>query len=167
MPEDTDPPSAPFDRKKYSHEYYERNKDRIKKQVAASRRARRTEVNAYHVKWAKRLRAETIAMYGGMCDCCGETEPAFLTIDHADGNGNAHRKEVTGESRRAGTRFYCWLKRQGWPTGFRVRCWNCNSGATMNGGICPHEEARSSDGQTGSGTRGGGFPLGRVALERP
>ena len=142
MSEDTEPPSAPFDRKKYSHEYYERNKDRIKKQVAASQRARRTEVNAYHVTWRKRLRAEAIRVYGGTCDCCGEAEPMFLTIHHVEGNGNAHRLEVCGSVRRGGEKFYAWLKRQGWPAGFAVRCWNCNSGAEMNGGICPHEEAR-------------------------
>ena len=143
MPEDTDPPSVPFDRKKYSHEYYERNKDRIKKQVAASQRARRAEVNAYHVKWRKHLRAETFAAYGGKCDCCGETEDLFLTIDHPDGGGNAHRRELFGSARRGGEKFYAWLKRQGWPPDFRIRCWNCNLGARMNGGICPHEEARS------------------------
>ena len=138
MPEDT---GTPFDQKKYSREYYEQNKDRIKARSAAYQREHLAEVVAYHRDYRKRQRIEAIAVYGGACDCCGETEPAFLTIHHVDGGGNAHRKEVCGAARRGGQRFYAWLKRQGWPAGFAVRCWNCNSGAEINGGVCPHEEA--------------------------
>lgn len=119
--------------------YYERNKDRIKARVAVYQRDNREQVNAYHAQWAARLRLETMKAYGGKCSCCGESEPAFLTIDHEEGGGNIHREEVVGSKRRGGTRFYAWLKKQGWPAGFRVRCWNCNSGAALNGGICPHE----------------------------
>ena len=29
--------------------------------------------------------------YGRACSCCGETEPAFLTIDHVNNDGAEHR----------------------------------------------------------------------------
>jgi hypothetical protein len=146
MTEATGPSRVPFDQVAYSASYYQRNKDRIKAQNSAYQRAHLEEVAAYHREYRHRQRAEAIAAYGGSCDCCGETEPAFLTIHHIEGGGNAHRQEVCGSPRRAGQRFYAWLKRQGWPEGFAVRCWNCNSGAMVNGGICPHEETIRSDG---------------------
>lgn len=41
--------------------------------------------------------------------------------------------------------FYRHLKKQGFPRepdGFKieVQCWNCNLGAAVNGGVCPHKE---------------------------
>jgi hypothetical protein len=71
------------------------------------------------------------------CACCGITEERFLTMNHIDGSGAAHRRAIGG----GGPKLYAWLIRNGYPEGFNVLCWNCNS-STCNGGICPHEEAR-------------------------
>lgn len=79
------------------------------------------------------LRDEVFAAYGGyICACCGEPEKAFLTIDHIDGGGNKHRKEV-GQSN-----VYRWLKQHDYPPGFQVLCMNCQWGK-RNCGICPHQ----------------------------
>lgn len=45
----------------------------------------------------KRRKAIIYEHYGAVCKCCGETEPAFLTIDHINNDGAAHRK-VCGSS---------------------------------------------------------------------
>ena len=85
-----------------------------------------------------RLRLEVIAYYskGAMkCECCGESHLRFLTIDHMHGGGRQHLKKI-GPSR-----FYGWLKRNGFPEGFRVLCFNCNA-ATAGGKQCPHEIER-------------------------
>lgn len=72
--------------------------------------------------------------YGGYtCKCCGETEKAFLTIDHINGGGSKHRKEV-GQSN-----IYRWLKQNNYPEGFQVLCMNCQWGK-KNCGICPHQK---------------------------
>lgn len=74
-----------------------------------------------------------LAAYGARCACCGEIEPAFLTVDHVGGWGAAHRKE-------AGTgNIYQWLKRAGYPKDgtIRILCWNCNCAMGVRGG-CPH-----------------------------
>src|SRR5262252_4538483 len=47
-------------------------------------------------RWAQRL--EMIAAYGGECACCGETEPVFLTLDHVNGDGAAHRRSMNSPS---------------------------------------------------------------------
>lgn len=84
------------------------------------------------------LRDEVFAHYGGyMCACCAEDEPSVLTIDHIHNNGGEHRKALGGR-RFSGQKFYIWLRRNGFPAGYQVLCWNCNIGKYRNGGICPH-----------------------------
>jgi hypothetical protein len=81
----------------------------------------------------KRLRDELIEAYGGQCSCprCPETNPAFLTLEHTNGDGTQHRKKV-------GSHSYADLRRSGWPKeGYTLLCWNCNS-MTRGGRVCPH-----------------------------
>jgi hypothetical protein len=83
-----------------------------------------------------RLKLQTFAAYGGACECCGETTVAFLTIDHINDDGSAHRRELEK------TTMYRWLKRHGYPKdGYRLLCFNCNCGRRVNGGVCPHKAA--------------------------
>ena len=97
------------------------------------------------VAYVARLKAAAFAAYGGaVCACCGETEPAFLTIDHINGGGNKHRKSIaegTGTSK-----MWIWLRNNGYPPGFQILCANCNFGRWRNGGVCPHK-ARAVDGE--------------------
>jgi hypothetical protein len=44
-----------------------------------------------------------------------------LTIDHINGDGKRHRKEV-----HRGTPFWRWLIAEGFPEGFQVLCLSCN-----------------------------------------
>src|SRR3990172_11531866 len=47
------------------------------------------------MKYTRECRAETFLAYGGpVCACCGETQDAFLTLDHVNGGGNAERKKI-------------------------------------------------------------------------
>lgn len=70
------------------------------------------------------------------CACCGEKEIHFLTIDHINGGGTKHFKEIG-----MGTSFYRWLINNKFPPGFQVLCFNCNC-AKGHFGICPHERKR-------------------------
>lgn len=84
----------------------------------------------------KRCRDELVAAYGGQCACanCPETNSAFLTLDHINGDGRAHRMKM-------GSHTYADLRRRGWPQdGYRLLCWNCNA-MTRGGRTCPHEGA--------------------------
>jgi hypothetical protein len=86
--------------------------------------------------------AELIAAYGGKCSCCGESEPAFLTLDHVGGGGAAHRRAIKkkSEGRANVTRkLRQELKAQGWPKDkYRLLCMNCNF-ATGHKKACPHQ----------------------------
>lgn len=83
-------------------------------------------------KSRKKLRRDVIVAYGGKCECCGEKEFVFLTMDHVEGGGNQHRRELGGNMA-----FYVWLRKNGYPPKFQVLCWNCNW-AKSHGG-CPHK----------------------------
>jgi hypothetical protein len=84
-------------------------------------------------KYQRKNKKKVFDHYGRVCVCCGEDEPLFLTIDHINNDGYAHRKEVGG-----GSGFYRWLVLNGFPAGFQTLCWNCNCGRRLNGGVCPH-----------------------------
>jgi hypothetical protein len=92
------------------------------------------------------LRIATLEAYGGRCECCGESNPTFLTIDHVGGGGNKHRRMISRHG-TAGNVFYVRLKKLGFPRvvdGFplRILCWNCNM-ATAFLGTCPHQRDKT------------------------
>jgi len=83
------------------------------------------------------LKIAVLEAYGGpVCACCGEMDMRFLTIDHVNNDGAQHKKVIGKGS------LYAWLKKNGYPEGFQVLCWNCNCGRHHNGGICPHKDPR-------------------------
>jgi len=92
---------------------------------------------AVRVRSRRNIKAAVLAHYGNKCECCGENTQAFLTIDHVNGGGTKHRNG--GDGRRK-LWIYAWLKRNGFPEGYRILCFNCNCGREANGGICPHQQ---------------------------
>ncbi len=87
--------------------------------------------------------------YGKICVCCGETEMAFLTLDHINGDGAEQRKSATGKNGTS-TNWRFWMVRRAqktgaWPTDLQILCYNCNCGRQRNGGICPHQLKNTQD----------------------
>lgn len=93
-------------------------------------------MSAYLRRYRKDDQDRAVEHYGGKCACCGETERAFLVIDHIHGGGNEHRKQekITGANN-----IGAWLKKHGYPEGFQVLCANCNTAKEKEGG-CPHAQ---------------------------
>lgn len=84
----------------------------------------------------RRDKHNALCAYGGTpprCACCQDTHYEFMTIDHINGGGNKHRKELG----QWGGRLFRWLRDEGWPSGFRVLCINCNWAIGVFG-YCPH-----------------------------
>lgn len=81
-------------------------------------------------------KARCLDHYGNTtCACCGEKRMDFLCIDHINGGGNKHRREI-------GTNLIRWLIKNNLPEGpYRVLCHNCNF-AIGAYGICPHEKEK-------------------------
>ncbi len=86
------------------------------------------------------LKYEVFKMYGGpRCACCGLTCLLFLTVDHIDGSGAKHRKEI---KKQGYSSLYRWLRDNHYPSGYQILCFNCNIGSFLNGGICPHHHVK-------------------------
>lgn len=92
----------------------------------------------YRREHRKKTRDLVFEKYGNVCQCCGEWRNKFLSLDHINNDGNAHRKDIGG-----GGRFlYHWAVKNGFPKTLRLLCFNCNMGRHLNGGKCPHEEEK-------------------------
>lgn len=103
-----------------SREYGRKNAASISEKVKAKRRA---------------LKQTILDAYGNKCACCGEREYEFLTLDHIENDGAAHRRELKANGRSE--RIYKDLIARKFPAGFRILCFNCNSAMGFYG-YCPH-----------------------------
>lgn len=86
----------------------------------------------------RRRREEMFTAYGNRCACCGESQFEFLTLDHINNDGAAHRKELGGNVPDLVCRD---LRKRGWPEGYQLLCWNCNCAKGFYG-ECPHKKEK-------------------------
>jgi len=69
------------------------------------------------------------------CICCNEGNTGFLSIDHIHGRGKEFK-----ENKLSGRKIYSWLVQNNFPKGYRVLCFNCNSGRNLTENkVCPHK----------------------------
>lgn len=64
----------------------------------------------------------------------------FLRVSHTgEKDGSAHRKELKNQNiKHTGSTFYRWLKRNNYPIGYQVLCWNCQWSKYLHGKCqCP------------------------------
>lgn len=92
----------------------------------------------------KKRKQDCLRAYGGTCTCCGEKNLAFLVMDHINGGGTAHRRDLRLGGYRGGDALYRWLRRMNYPDGFQVLCANCNMAKERKEG-CPHNPRFSND----------------------
>ena len=95
----------------YAARYRANNRQKIR-ELAKSRRLR--------------FKEQVLSHYGRKCAYCGFDDYRALQIDHIDDNGAEERKALGGKS-FSGWRFYEWLVKQGYPTGYQTLCANCNN----------------------------------------
>ena len=96
----------------------------------------REKYRQYHRERKRKIRKEVILRYGDKCVCCGENKYEFLTIDHVNGGGRQHRKRIKEIALAE------WIKRNNYPMGFQVLCYNCNNAKGVYG-FCPHNDTQS------------------------
>ncbi len=119
----------------------------------ATNRARVNEVRrSTNSERRKTLRDAVFEKYGRECDCCGEKDFRFLTVDHVNGGGNKEVAQIgnMGLLRR--------LAKEPKNSAYRILCYNCNCGRKNYDGVCPHElrrEAADEGPIQGSGVRTG------------
>jgi len=105
------------------HAYARKNRDSIKKRMDKHNHDIKFEVFSHYSKGKPK------------CACCEESIFEFLTTEHIDGKGSEHRRR---EGIKTGKGTYSWLKKNGYPSGFKILCFNCNCGQNVTKGVCPH-----------------------------
>lgn len=131
----------------YYKKWYSEHRDEALQRAKDYEKAHPDSQRARHQKWYqshkelsnerakanhRALRQLVIEHYGGKCQCCGDTQPEFLAVDHINGGGRKHRLVI-------GSNNLCrWLRNNNFPEGFQVLCHNCNMAKAFYG-HCPHQ----------------------------
>lgn len=135
-------------RRQYSKEYYEKNKEKICERTRNYRKDNIDKIREYEKRVQPRktkqqqermmqIKKQVFKEYGNKCVCCGETIPEFLSIDHINGDGYKHRKEL---KKQGSMNIYRWLIKNKFPQNrFQILCFNCNLAKGFYG-KCPHKK---------------------------
>jgi len=79
------------------------------------------------------LKLRMLEAFGWKCQCCGEDNPFFLTLDHVKNDGASHRDQGYNEQQ-----IYRIAQSEGWPKDrYQLLCMNCNF-AKGHFQECPH-----------------------------
>ena len=87
--------------------------------------------------YVKRIKNDVFDHYGKNCSVCGFADMRALSIDHVNGGGNVHRKQIRASG---GGHFYKWLRRNNYPTGFQTLCMNCQFIKRVENGECNRQK---------------------------
>ena len=126
--------------RKYKRALYQKNQERELARFARYRKEHEKEIK-------QRIKDLTLEVYSHyskavsnsdvpVCACigCGEKHIEFLTLDHING-----RKSMNHGPSLKAEKLCRRLKRDDYPKGMQVLCWNCNS-AKSNDPFCPVHE---------------------------
>lgn len=133
-------------RRKTARKWQQANPDKVRasrKKYYASHRFEeiRKATKGNQVRYQK-YRLMALTHYGGdppKCKCCGEKIFQFLVIHHPNNDGKKHRQQMR---KKYSWGIYEFLKRNNYPPGFDVLCYNCNL-AIAYYGSCPHQSQLS------------------------
>jgi hypothetical protein len=131
-------PEQREERNAYNRKWYRKNKKKFDAVVRKSyRKHREYELNKSHEDNQK-LKFEVLLHYTRVFDSTATAphcrdifhrhlpDDLFvvdidcLTVDHIDGGGSRHRKQI------GNGHTYRWLKKHNYPSGYQVLCFNCN-----------------------------------------
>ncbi len=145
-----------FNKKEWLKNYREKNKEKLYKQMKDYNVKNKDKLKKYYKDFypefyknnKKRLIKERMerttkyrdivyAAYGNVCNCCGETNSLFLTVDHVNNDG--HKDKNKNGDRYSGLSLYLRIIKADFPADFQILCYNCNMGKARNKGVCPHK----------------------------
>lgn len=113
-------------RKDYMREYVLDHLEKIKQQRNEAYKAltpqQKLEKQERTLELNRQNKLDVLKYYGNgtlACVQCGESRVGCLSIDHVNGGGNAHRRDLHIHG------LILWLKKNKFPLGFRTLCMNC------------------------------------------
>lgn len=130
----------------YQRQWRKTDKGRLSTTKATLRwRAKSVENKAKSLataaRYRRKLRFDVMSHYGDHCVCCGETNKFFLSLDHINNDGKAHRLTVgKGKFSSGGANFFRHVRNAGYPPHLQILCFNCNHAKAFYGS-CPHTQA--------------------------
>lgn len=80
-----------------------------------------------------RVLEKVLDHYGAECNCCGQIQKLFLTVDWINNDRYA------APPGQGDFKLYRQIIKDGFPDDIQVLCFNCKLGRQENGGICPHK----------------------------
>ena len=131
----------PEKRWKSQQRYRESHKEEIIERQRKFRKSHRLEIRAdakrYYYENRERIldqnrayahnrKKEVLTYYGNgklACVHCGFSDVRALSVDHINGGGVKHRRELS--KGKTGINFYRWLKRHNYPEEYQTLCMNC------------------------------------------
>lgn len=119
---------------KRSMKWGKKNRDKINKYW----RNNRDKANKYKKRYHDKLKKQVFDILGWKCECCKETIPEFLTVDHIENDGYKERINTHRAYYRKIIKLYKENPDEVYKR-YRTLCFNCNLGRVINGGICPHK----------------------------
>jgi phage gpG-like protein len=132
-----------FRERRYSYwkKWASKNMDRVRENARRNQKPyyqkNKIRMRDNWLRYKDKLRNQFFERYGRSCACCGEDNPMFLSIEHLNGNGAEHRRQLNRESPDS---IMADIRKNGWPDGYATLCMNCNFAKWRNGGMCPHEQ---------------------------
>lgn len=132
-------------RQKQARIWRELNKEKISKQEKEYNSRPDVKKRVKEYSFEKRLKQKIqvynhYSNYDIKCNCCGEKQIEFLTLDHINNDGSQHKKEnnISG-----GHKMREWIIKNNFPPGFQILCWNCNCAKGVDlENICPHQRQK-------------------------
>jgi hypothetical protein len=96
-------------------------------------------ISVHHKLYRDKLRTDVYHKLGSTCICCGETNDLFLTVDHINGGGTRHRKQVGNNEK-----ILIAVRNMDNPSiDYQLLCMNCNIGGLQSTG-CPHRDINAT-----------------------
>lgn len=114
-----------------------KNRDKVLAQKSRWYYKNKVEITKRMLMAYKENKRIVFEHYGGTppkCSCCNESIFDFLTLDHKNGGGTKHRKEIGASN------MLRYIIKNNFPEEFEILCYNCNCSKAFNHSkICPHK----------------------------
>lgn len=124
----------------FQKRYQTQTKVRLQKQISSKKYYHSIKGKKKHNETVQKQRLQTkLKVYNHYsnfdikCNCCGEKEILFLSLDHINNDGYKHRKNISNNT-------LGWIIKNNFPPIFQLLCMNCNHGKMRTKSkICPHQ----------------------------